>query len=75
MAPSRVPAHRRASVAPGDITEGEYVVRAVNRRNATYAVSEPSKKIYTSFVAPVISNIDLKAIDGAVSIDVLTNGV
>ena len=69
-----MPENGEFSVAPGDITEGEYVVRAINRRNATYAVSEPSKKIYTSFVAPVITNISLTAKDGSASVAILENG-
>ena len=47
---------------PEEIEEGEYVVRAINRRNATYSVSENSDSIHTSFVAPAITNIDVNAV-------------
>lgn len=47
---------------PEEIEEGEYVVRAINRRNGTYSVSENSDSINTSFVAPAITNIDVNAI-------------
>lgn len=41
------------------IEEGEYKVRAINYKNHTYNVSEPSDTIVTAFVAPAISNIDV----------------
>ena len=63
------------NVVPESITEGEYVVRAINRRNATYSVSEPSKKMLTSFVAPVVSNINITAAIDGQNIPVLVNGL
>ena len=42
--------------------EDTYVVRAINRRNGTYSVSENSDSITTKFVAPAISNIDVNAV-------------
>ena len=61
---------------PTEIEEGEYVVRAINRRNATYSVSENSDSINTSFVAPAITNIDVKAVfDDRAPIDALVAGV
>jgi len=62
-------------VIPESITEGEYVVRAINRRNATYSVSDPSKKMYTSFVAPVVSNINVTGLVDGQRIPVLVNGL
>lgn len=45
--------------ADNAVEEGEYKVRAINYKNHTYAVSEPSDKIVTAFVAPVINDIDV----------------
>lgn len=60
---------------PEEIEEGEYVVRAINRRNGTYSVSENSDSINTSFVAPSIVNIDVKAIfDNRDPINALIHG-
>lgn len=41
------------------VVEGEYKVRAINYKNHTYAVSDPSDTIVTAFVAPVVNNIDV----------------
>lgn len=41
------------------VSEGEYKVRAINYKNHTYAVSDPSDKIVTAFVAPAITNLDV----------------
>ena len=41
------------------VQEDDYQVRAINYKNHTYSVSEPSKKIVTAFVAPIINNIDV----------------
>lgn len=42
------------------VEEGEYKVRAINYKNHTYAVSEPSDTIVTAFVAPAITNINVQ---------------
>ena len=52
-------------VASPDATEeGEYKVRAINRRNHTYAVSDPSEEIRTSRIAPEITKITVKGREG-----------
>ena len=45
-----------------EIKEGEYLVRAINRRNGTYSVSDPTatRKIVTSFVAPEMKDITVE---------------
>ena len=59
---SALPDGGRFEFVPEEIEEGEYVVRAINRRNATYSVSENSDSIKTSFVAPAIKTIDVSAV-------------
>lgn len=58
----------------GVITEGAYVVRAINRRNHSYAVSDASQVIETSFVAPVINGITLTTVDGSTQVVLLDKG-
>ena len=61
---------------PTEIEEGEYVVRAINRRNATYSVSENSDSINTSFVAPAVNKLDVFAVlDDDNTITALQDGV
>ena len=78
-----LPADGKFTFQPEDIEEGEYMVRAINRRNATYSVSEPSQMINTSFVAPEVTeltvsgamwdmNVDERPVSGFQ--DVLVNG-
>lgn len=42
--------------ADGAVEEGRYQVRAINYKNHTYAVSEPSRVIETAFIPPVIKD-------------------
>ena len=58
----------------GVITEGSYVVRAINRRNHSYAVSAPSDIIRTSFVAPSINAITVKTSEGVDEVKLLDKG-
>ena len=59
----------------GEVEEGEYVVRAINRRNGTYSVSDNSSSIVTSFVAPAINNITVQALmDDDSVVDALVDG-
>jgi hypothetical protein len=39
-------------------------VRAINRRNGTYSVSDKSDSITTSFVAPAINHLTVEAVMG-----------
>lgn len=54
-----LPSNGEFAFEPTEIEEGEYVVRAINRRNGTYSISENSDSITTKFVAPEIKNITL----------------
>ena len=45
--------------ADNAVVEGEYKVRAINYKNHTYSVSDPSDTIVTAFVAPVIRDISV----------------
>lgn len=54
--------------------EGSYAVRAFNRRNGTYSVSDNSAVINTSYVAPAITAIDVTTTVDGVQIPVLVNG-
>lgn len=60
----------------GEIIEGEYVARTINRRNRTYSISDNSESIHTSFVAPAINKIDVTAVfdDDTDDILALDNG-
>ena len=58
----------------GIVAEGIYRVRAINRRNHDYAVSEPSEEIRTSFVAHVIDKINVSFIDGGASTLLIDKG-
>lgn len=60
--------------AAGVTEEGEYRVRAINRRNHTYNVSEPSESIVTSFIAPKITKLDISTIDGTDKVYMLEEG-
>lgn len=60
--------------AGGVTQEGEYKVRAINRRNHTYSVSEPSDSIKTSFIAPRITAIDVYTIEDNTKIIMLDAG-
>ena len=65
----------QAEVSNGLTAEGIYRVRAINRRNHSYAVSEPSEVIKTSFVAPKINAVSVTTIDGSATITLLDSGV
>ena len=54
--------------------EGSYAVRAFNRRNGTYSVSDNSAVINTSYVAPAITDIDVSTTIDGVTIPVLQAG-
>ena len=58
----------------GVVTEGSYVVRAINRRNHSYGVSAPSQVIRTSFVAPKINAVTVKTVEGSTEIKLLDAG-
>lgn len=60
--------------AEGLIAEGQYQVRAINRRNHTYSVSEPSEVVTTSFIAPKITKLNLYSVEDGVKTDVLVKG-
>ena len=60
--------------ASGVVSEGEYVVRAINRRNHSYAVSAPSQVVRTSFVAPAVNAITVKTVDGSSEVVLLNKG-
>lgn len=60
--------------AEGLIAEGQYQVRAINRRNHTYSVSEPSEIVQTSFIAPKITELTVKTLDGSTWVTMLDNG-
>lgn len=60
--------------AAGVTEEGVYRVRAINRRNHTYNVSEPSESIMTSFIAPKITKLDISTIDGTDKVYMLEEG-
>lgn len=60
--------------AAGVTAEGEYRIRAINRRNHTYSVSVPSEIVKTSFVAPKITDINLYTMEGSTRINLLANG-
>lgn len=57
------------------IAEGEYRVRAINRRNHTYSVSEPSEAVKTSFIAPKITKLNVYTLEGNTKIKVLEDGI
>lgn len=50
--------------SPSATEEGIYQVRAINRRNHTYGVSDPSEEVRTSRVAPEITKITVKGREG-----------
>lgn len=54
--------------------EGEYRVRAINRRNHTYSVSDASDIVKTSFIAPRITKIDMYTVEGSEFTNVLLRG-
>ena len=59
----------------GEIVEGEYVARTINRRNRTYSISDNSESIHTSLVAPAVNDIDVFAVfEDSESIPALVNG-
>ena len=60
--------------ANGVVSEGEYVVRAINRRNHSYAVSTPSQVVRTSFVAPAINGVTVKTVDGGTEVVLVDKG-
>lgn len=60
--------------AEGLIAEGKYQIRAINRRNHTYSVSEPSEIVQTSFIAPKITELTVKTLDGSTWVTMLDNG-
>ena len=60
--------------AEGVTQEGEYKVRAINRRNHTYSVSDPSDSIKTSFIAPKITKLSVYSIEGSNKTTVLNEG-
>ena len=65
-------------IIPDGIDEGQYQVRAINRRNGTYNVSEKSDIMYTSYVAPAINSITVQTIpdnEEAASVIVLEDGL
>ena len=45
-----------------DFVEGEYCVYAINRRNHTYSISDASKELRISQIAPFLTGINVKAI-------------
>ena len=55
--------------------EGSYAVRAFNRRNGTYSVSDNSDIIITSYVAPAVQALDVKTVVDGEVITVLSNGI
>jgi len=57
-----LPVDGKFRFTPTKIETGEYLVRAINRRNGTYSVSdlEHTDKIYTSFVAPIVDKISVE---------------
>lgn len=69
-----LPANGKFTLATGGMSAGDYMVRAINRRNGTYSVSEPSSPIHTSRVAPAITKITVQAEDGEEFITVLADG-
>lgn len=54
--------------------EGSYAVRAFNRRNGTYSISDNSAVINTSYVAPAITDINVTTTIDGVAIPVLEAG-
>ena len=58
----RLPTNRIFQFSPQQIKEGEYLVRAINRRNGTYSVSDPENTtlLETAFVAPETKKITVK---------------
>ena len=58
----RLPLDHKFRFQPTEIKEGEYLVRAINRRNGTYSVSDKdaTQKVNTSFVAPEMKNVDIE---------------
>ena len=59
----------------GVVSEGSYIVRAINRRNHTYAVSAPSLVVRTSFVAPAVNAVTVKTVDGGSEVVLLDKGL
>ena len=56
-----LPANGQFSFEANEVADNQsYVVRAINRRNGTYSVSEPSNLITTSFVAPAITELTVR---------------
>lgn len=71
----KLPANGKFTFQPVSAVEGEYCVRAINRRNGTYSVSDNSEVMKTSFVAPAITRLTVEAmIDDGVTFKVLDNG-
>ena len=60
--------------AQGVTQEGIYRVRAINRRNHTYSVSDPSEEIKTSFIAPRITKLNVYNINDNTRIFALEEG-
>ena len=60
--------------AAGVTQEGEYKVRAINRRNHTYSVSDPSDSIKTSFIAPKITKLNVYTYYNDTRISLLDQG-
>lgn len=44
------------------VDEGEYAVRVFNRRNGTYAIADSTSSLKTSYVAPEVNTITVKAV-------------
>jgi hypothetical protein len=59
----------------GTDAEGTYKVYAINRRNHTYSVSEPSNTITTSFVAPALNQISVYTLINGETTTVINNNV
>ena len=45
------------------VGEGEYAVRVFNRRNGTYAFADSASSLKTSYVAPEVNTITVKAVE------------
>lgn len=71
-----VPEDGELTVPSTAVTEGEYCVRAINYRNHTYAISDLSESIKTSFVAPAVTKLTVKgkAVGSNATITLLIDG-
>ena len=57
----KLPDNNEFELNLGELKEGTFCARVINYRNGTYSVSKLTDEIHTSFIAPAINNLTIKA--------------